>query len=45
MVESLPYADKGKQVDYYDSELNGFGVSVLSRFIINIAMRRKNLLP
>lgn len=25
-VENLPYADKGKQVDYYDSELNGFGV-------------------
>ena len=26
VVESLPYAEKGKQVDYYDSELDGFGV-------------------
>ncbi len=27
-VEKLPFADKGKQVDYYDSELDGFGVRV-----------------
>src|SRR3989339_170473 len=27
-VEKLPYADKGKQVDYYDSDLDGFGVRV-----------------
>lgn len=27
-VEGLPFADKGKQVDYYDSELDGFGVRV-----------------
>ena len=28
IVEKLPFADKGKQVDYYDSELDGFGVRV-----------------
>jgi integrase len=28
VVETLPYADKGKQVDYYDLELNGFGIRV-----------------
>jgi integrase len=28
VVETLPYAEKGKQVDYYDSELDGFGVRV-----------------
>lgn len=27
-VEKLPLAEKGKQVDYYDSELDGFGVRV-----------------
>jgi len=27
-VEKLPYADKGKQVDYFDSDLDGFGVRV-----------------
>lgn len=27
-VENLPYASKGKQIDYYDSELDGFGVRV-----------------
>lgn len=27
-VERLPHADKGKQVDYYDSELDGFGIRV-----------------
>lgn len=27
-VEKLPYADKGKQVDYYDSDLDGFGLRV-----------------
>lgn len=27
-VESLPYAEKGKQEDYYDAELDGFGVRV-----------------
>lgn len=27
-VEKLPFAGKGKQVDYYDSELDGFGVRV-----------------
>ena len=27
-IEKLPFADKGKQVDYYDSELDGFGVRV-----------------
>ena len=27
-VEKLPYADKGKQHDYYDTELDGFGVRV-----------------
>ena len=27
-VEKLPFADKGKQVDYYDSDLDGFGVRV-----------------
>ena len=27
-VEKLPYADKGKQIDYYDSELDSFGVRV-----------------
>lgn len=27
-VENLPFAAKGKQVDYYDSELDGFGVRV-----------------
>lgn len=28
IVEKLPFADKGKQADYYDSELDGFGVRV-----------------
>jgi integrase len=28
IVEKLPFADKGKQVDYYDTELDGFGVRV-----------------
>lgn len=28
IVEKLPYANKGKQVDYYDSELDGFGLRV-----------------
>lgn len=28
VVEKLPFAEKGKQVDYYDSELDGFGVRV-----------------
>jgi len=28
VVETLPYAEKGKQADYYDSELNGFGIRV-----------------
>ena len=27
-VEKLPYANKGKQVDYYDSDLDGFGIRV-----------------
>ncbi|MEI6208502.1 MAG: site-specific integrase [Desulfuromonadales bacterium] len=27
-VEKLPLAEKGKQVDYYDSELDGFGLRV-----------------
>ena len=27
-VEKLPYADKGKQVDYLDSDLDGFGIRV-----------------
>lgn len=27
-VEKLPFAGKGKQVDYYDSDLDGFGVRV-----------------
>lgn len=28
IVEKLPFAEKGKQVDYYDSDLDGFGVRV-----------------
>lgn len=28
VVEKLPYADKGKQVDYYDSDLDGFGIRI-----------------
>jgi integrase len=28
VVEKLPYSDKGKQEDYYDTELDGFGVRV-----------------
>jgi len=28
IVEGLPFAEKGKQVDYYDSEFDGFGVRV-----------------
>ena len=28
VVEKLPYAVKGKQVDYYDSDLDGFGIRV-----------------
>ena len=27
-VEKLPFADKGKQIDYYDTELDGFGVRI-----------------
>lgn len=27
-VSELPFADKGKQIDYYDSELDGFGLRV-----------------
>lgn len=27
-VEKLPHAEKGKQIDYFDSELDGFGVRV-----------------
>lgn len=27
-VDKLPFAEKGKQVDYYDSELDGFGLRV-----------------
>jgi len=27
-VDTLPYAAKGKQVDYYDTELKGFGIRV-----------------
>lgn len=27
-VENLPFTNKGKQVDYYDSELDGFGVRI-----------------
>lgn len=28
VVEKLPYAEKGKQIDYYDSDLDGFGIRV-----------------
>jgi hypothetical protein len=28
IVEKLPFADKGKQIDYYDTELDGFGVRI-----------------
>jgi len=28
VVEKLPFADKGKQIDYYDSDLPAFGVRV-----------------
>ena len=28
IVEKLPLADKGKQIDYYDTDLDGFGVRV-----------------
>lgn len=28
VVEKLSYADKGKQVDYYDSDLDGFGIRI-----------------
>lgn len=27
-VEDLPFAEKGKQVDYFDSDLDGFGIRV-----------------
>lgn len=27
-IENLPYAEKGKQVDYYDTEVDGFGLRV-----------------
>ena len=27
-VTKIPFADKGKQIDYYDSELDGFGLRV-----------------
>jgi integrase len=27
-VEKIPYAEKGKQVDYYDADLDGFGLRV-----------------
>jgi hypothetical protein len=30
-VEKLPFAEKGKQIDYYDTELDGFGVRVSNR--------------
>lgn len=28
IVDKLPFADKGKQIDYYDTELDGFGVRI-----------------
>lgn len=28
VVEKLSYADKGKQVDYYDCDLDGFGIRI-----------------
>lgn len=28
MVEDLPFAEKGKQADYFDSQLEGFGIRV-----------------
>ena len=30
-VKKIPHAEKGKQIDYYDAELDGFGLRVSDR--------------
>lgn len=41
-IESIPFAEKGKQVDYWDSELKGFGCRVSERTKTYIVMSRVN---
>lgn len=41
-IESIPFAEKGKQVDYWDSELKGFGCRVSEKTKTYIVMSRVN---
>jgi integrase len=41
-VDKLPFAEKSKQVDYWDTELKGFGCRVSSRSKTYIVMKRIN---
>lgn len=42
VVAKLPFAEKGKQIDYWDSELKGFGCRVSSSAKTFFIMRRVN---
>jgi len=41
-VDKLPYSDKGKQVDYYDTELPAFGVRVSATSKVYFVRKRIN---
>lgn len=40
VIDSLPFTEKGKQVDYWDSELKGFGIRVSSTVKSFFVMKR-----
>jgi integrase len=42
VVDKLPYADKGKQIDYWDTELKGFGCRVSASSKTYFVMKRIN---
>lgn len=42
VVDRLPFADKGKQVDYWDSDLKGYGVRVSATSKTYFVMKRVN---
>jgi integrase len=41
-VDSLPFADKGKQIDYFDTELKGFGCRVSATAKTYFVLKRVN---
>lgn len=41
-VDKLPFADTGKQIDYFDSELKGFGVRVSATSKTYFVLKRVN---